>query len=64
MSSKLGWGITIWLGLALVATCACARNLIQIPVLAPVLIGLGVPAAVLLWQHREHLHRLLSSNRH
>lgn len=64
MSGKLGWGITAWLALALIATCACASERVSIPVLAPVLIGLGVPAIVLLWQHREHLHKLLMPDRH
>lgn len=60
MNSKIG---TAWLILALAATCASAGGILSVPILVPVLVGLGVPAIVLLWEHREHLHKLLSNTR-
>ncbi|MEN6478965.1 MAG: hypothetical protein ABFD20_04925 [Anaerolineales bacterium] len=64
MNSKIGWAITAWLVLALAVTCASANGFLSVPILVPVLVGLGVPTIVLLWEHREHLHKLLSNTRH
>ncbi len=64
MDSRVGWGMTIWLGLFLPLICASARGCVNIPIVVPVLLGLGAPAALLLWLHRRHLSMLLAPRRH
>jgi len=60
MTTKLGWGLTFWMVAALALICASASHVLNVPVLLPALLGLGVPTAVLFWLHREHLHQELN----
>ena len=57
------WIIGLGLVLTLVLICGSARNCIAIPLPIAMLIGLGIPAILLLWENREKLTEIFGSRR-
>jgi len=54
------WIVAILLGVAFLAICASSRGWLPISLPVCILVGLGVPAALLLWWNRRELSEILS----
>ena len=54
---------SIWLVVVLVAVCASSKHCIDVPLLLPVIFGLGLPAAVLMALRQKRLREMLNQNK-
>lgn len=50
------WILAAILSFAFLLVCASARRCIPVSLPVAMLVGLGVPAALLFWEHRQKLH--------
>ncbi|OGO05387.1 MAG: hypothetical protein A2Y73_05475 [Chloroflexi bacterium RBG_13_56_8] len=61
MRGKSPWILTSILVLGLLLVCVSHRQCIAISLPVAMLIGLGIPAALLFWEHRQKLSKKLGT---